>query len=166
MIRSTRSSREPDSPQSKAAGHDGRQFRPSPIPSSTSRWTFRRRRSSFATGRRRSLRVDLKSATRCFFQRRASRAIFPRATPSPTLITITRSFPTTVRRGISPRRFTLFDPMTVISRYPNPARLVWIKPVSRRSSRMPSGKHRYLVMNDVQRARTLEAMILLSSERK
>lgn len=28
------------------------------------------------------------------------------------------------------------------------------------------GKHRYLVMNDVQRARTLEAMILLSSERK
>lgn len=28
------------------------------------------------------------------------------------------------------------------------------------------GKHRYLVMNDVQRARALEAMILLSSERK
>jgi len=29
-----------------------------------------------------------------------------------------------------------------------------------------SGKHRYLVMNDVQRARALEAMILLSSERR
>jgi len=30
----------------------------------------------------------------------------------------------------------------------------------------PGGKHRYLVMNDTQRARALEAMILLSSERK
>jgi purine nucleosidase len=30
----------------------------------------------------------------------------------------------------------------------------------------PGGKHRYLVMNDAQRARALEAMILLSSERK
>jgi inosine-uridine nucleoside N-ribohydrolase len=29
-----------------------------------------------------------------------------------------------------------------------------------------NGKHRYLVMNDVQRARALEAMILLSSERR
>jgi inosine-uridine nucleoside N-ribohydrolase len=36
------------------------------------------------------------------------------------------------------------------------------------STLLPSadGKHRYLVMNDAQRARALEAMILLSSERK